>query len=227
MSLPGESLDYRISSISPAATPPPLPRAFDESTTVFLARWMYPSLSSSLPLYLSSFLSHHSHRILSISIIGTLHSADPSGPRTNTEYPLARGPILLFSFPLGTKHSSTLGERTAGSRARFSPPPLVREDPRILDFSRAQATLEQDSGETRVRSFACRSRGATSTFRSREYSNRERLLRSRRYRRDTALFSHASLSVFLFFFFFRIPSPCDSLASLLVGARSSCETNRI
>lgn len=61
------------------------------SSTPPRSRWILhcPLVTPFLCILRSLSFSHHSHRILSISIIGTLHSADPSGPRTNTEYPLA------------------------------------------------------------------------------------------------------------------------------------------
>jgi len=67
-----------------------------------------------------------------ISIIGTLHYANPSGPRTNTEYPLMSWRDDPFSFSLSTKHSSTLGEWK--TRVRFPSLFLVRKDSRILTF---------------------------------------------------------------------------------------------
>lgn len=78
----------------PRATPRPLSPEHSLAEDLRRPAAVYPLFS----------FSHHSHRILSIAIIGTLHTADPPGPRTNTEYPLAR--VLRvegrFSLPLRT-----------------------------------------------------------------------------------------------------------------------------
>ncbi|KYM82778.1 hypothetical protein ALC53_06783 [Atta colombica] len=108
MSLPGESLDYRISSMSPAvAAPQPLLRAllyaFDGSSTVL-------SSSHRLRVSFALFLS----------------------PLSPNIYPLMSWRDDPFSFSLSTKHSSTLGEWK--TRVRFPSLFLVRKDSRILTF---------------------------------------------------------------------------------------------
>lgn len=121
----------------PRAAPRPLPRA--------LPRRGCPPLSCRWVSYPSFSFSHHSHRILSIAIIGTLHTEDPPGPRTNTEYPLARvlreGGRFLFSVAPSTKHlSSTLCNRRI--RARLRIPESSRESE--SGFSSTEATRDED-----------------------------------------------------------------------------------
>jgi len=86
MSLPGESLDYRISSISPAVALRPFPRTL-------LRASIDPPLSSRHVVCVSFafflFLSLTTLTEYYRSLLSALHFADPSGPRTNTEYPLA------------------------------------------------------------------------------------------------------------------------------------------
>lgn len=132
----GNPLDYRISPISPrcsSAAPPEhsLSLSRDALRCPLAVVSAYPSFS----------FSHHSHRILSIAIIGTLHTANPSGPRTNTEYPLASvlrvEGRLFFSVALNTEHSSTLCNRRI--RARGSPSPRGETESEWILVSRSDA----------------------------------------------------------------------------------------
>lgn len=133
MSLPGESLDYRISSISPAAAPQPLLRAllyaFGGSSAVLssphrlgvsFALFLSPLSPNIIDLYYrhtalrKSFRSAHQHRMIQHPLMSSAWRDDP------------------FSLSLSTKHSSTLGEWK--TRVSFPSLFLVRKDSRILTF---------------------------------------------------------------------------------------------
>lgn len=135
MSLPGESLDYRISSMSPAATPRPLPRAHPLAlSAAFLhcprvTPCVYPSALSPSPSF-----SHHSHRILSISYYR--HTALRRFFRSAHQHRISTGvcPPRGRTIPLPLRWALNTREHFVNewkTRVRSSPPFLVCKAPRI------------------------------------------------------------------------------------------------
>lgn len=182
----GIPLDYRISPISPRCSSAAPPRALSRRDALrcpLAVVSAYPSFS----------FSHHSHRILSIAIIGTLHTADPSAPRTNTE--LSTGPVSsawrddYFSLPLSTlntRNRRTLCYRRIRARARRIPESSRKSRERV---DPCQQKRRSTRTEMRLGSFTSATRKVPFTRSSFSRSSSLAYLASIHSRADASIFT--------------------------------------